>query len=116
MVTSKNVNLVKDISNDVTVLLQEGIEIFYSPPEFFYTKLNDLKIRMLGEATKDAKVRAEAMAKNSDSEIGKLKSARQGVFQITPVNSVDVSDYGEYDLSSIEKSIKAVVTVAFTIK
>jgi len=114
--SSQNVNLIKNISNDATVLIQDGIEIFSFPPEFFYTKLNDLKIIMLGEATKDAKVRADAMAKNSDSEVGKLKSARQGVFQITPVNSVDVSDYGEYDLSTIEKSIKAVVTVEFKIK
>jgi len=115
-VSSKDIKLIKLLSNEATSLIENGIEIFSEPPQFFYTKLNDLKVKMLGEATKDAKVRAEQLAQNSGSEVGKLKSARQGVFQITPINSVDVSDYGEYDLSTIEKTIKAVVTIEFFIE
>lgn len=115
-VSSKDVNLIQELSNESTSLIQQGIEIFSNPPEFFYTKLDNLKIQMLGEAAKDAKVRAEQLAKNTDSEVSKLKSARQGVFQITPVNSVDVSDYGEYDLSTIDKSVKVVVTIEFGIE
>jgi hypothetical protein len=61
-------------------------------------------------------MRAEELAKNSGSEVGKLKYASQGVFQITPVNSTDVSDYGIYDTTTIEKSIKAVVTIEYSIK
>ena len=40
-----------------------------------------------GEATKNAIMRSEELAKNSDSEVGTLKYASQGVFQIVPVNS-----------------------------
>ena len=36
-----------------------------------------------------------------------------GVFQITPRNSTDVSDYGINDTSSREKDVTAVVTVTF---
>jgi len=115
-VSTKDIKLIQLLANEATSLIENGIEIFSEPPQFFFTKLNDLKVKMLGEATKDAKVRAEQLAKNSGSEVGKLKSAKQGVFQITPVNSVDVSDYGEYDLSTIEKSVKAVVTVEFFIE
>ncbi|MFC2131997.1 SIMPL domain-containing protein [Bacteroidota bacterium] len=115
-VSSNDVKLIQFLANESTSLIQDGIEIYSYSPQFFYTKLNDLKIEMLGKATKDAKVRAEQLAKNSDSEVGQLKSARQGVFQITPVNSVDVSDYGEYDLTTIGKTIKAVVTVEFSIE
>jgi hypothetical protein len=61
-------------------------------------------------------MRAEELAKNSGSEVGTLKYASQGVFQITPVHSTDVSDYGIYDTSTIEKSIKAVVTIEYSIK
>ncbi len=115
-VSSVDVKLIQYLANESTSLIQDGIEIYSYSPQFFYTKLNNLKIEMLGKATKDAKVRAEQLAKNSDSEVGQLKSARQGVFQITPVNSVDVSDYGEYDLTTIGKTIKAVVTVEFSIE
>jgi hypothetical protein len=61
-------------------------------------------------------MRAEELAKNSGSEVGTLKYASQGVFQITPVNSTDVSDYGIYDTSTVDKSIKAVVTIEYSIK
>ena len=42
-------------------------------------------------------------------------SASQGVFQITPVNSTDVSDTGCYDTTSIDKSVKCVVTLNFQV-
>ncbi len=115
-VTLNDVKLTQDIANQSTTLIQNGIEIVSQPPQYYYTKLNDLKMVMLGEATKDAKARAEMIAKNSGSQVGTLKSAQQGVFQITSTNSTDVSDYGEYDLSSIVKTIKAVVTVDFFVK
>jgi len=45
-----------------------------------------------------------------------LKSADMGVFQVTAVNSVDVSDYGSYDTSAFEKQITAVVRRSFLYK
>lgn len=75
-----------------------------------------MKIQLLGEATKNARMRAEGLARNSGSEIGTLKYASQGLFQITPVNPTDVSDYGIYDTTTIEKSVKAVVTIEYSIK
>jgi hypothetical protein len=75
-----------------------------------------LKIQLLGEATKNARMRAEELASNSGSQVGELKYASQGVFQITPVNSTDVSDYGIYDTFTIDKSINAVVTIEYSIK
>lgn len=115
-ITSENVNLVNQISGEATSLIKDGLEIYSNPPQFYYTKLNDLKIEMLGDAAKDAKQRAEQLAKSSGGDVGSLKSAIQGVFQITPLYSTTVSDWGEYDLSSIQKTIKSVVTIDFTIK
>lgn len=115
-ITSENVNLVNQISGEATSLIKDGLEIYSGPPQFYYTKLNDLKIEMLGDAAKDAKQRAEQLAKSSGGQVGALKSATQGVFQITPLYSTNVSDWGEYDLSTIEKTIKSVVTIDFTIK
>jgi len=115
-VTLNDVNLIEQLASESTSLIQQGLEITSSSPQFFYTKLNDLKIEMLGKATKDAKARAKMIAESSGNEIGGIKSAKQGVFQITARNSAEISDWGEYDLSSIEKTIKAVVTAGFVIK
>jgi len=60
--------------------------------------------------------RAKQIASSTGSNVGALKSASQGVFQITPVNSTAVSDYGNYDTSSINKTVKAVVTVRYFVK
>lgn len=68
---------------------------------------------MLAQATRDARARAATMAQNSGSSLGGLRSAQQGVFQITRENSIEVSGYGENDTSSLKKVIRAVVTVEY---
>ena len=115
-ISSSDVKLIEKISNEATDLIKEGVEFISLSPQYFYTKINDLKIEMLGAASKDARARADQLAKNSGGEVGSLKSSSQGVFQITPVNSTEIADYGMYDLTSIEKVIKSVVTVDYTIR
>jgi hypothetical protein len=68
---------------------------------------------MLGAAVADAKLRAAEIADKSGATLGKLASASQGVFQITPAHSTEISGEGMYDTSSIEKTVRAVVTVSF---
>jgi len=115
-ITSSNIEQIAEISKEITVLIQQGVEFDSFPPQYFYTKLDDMKIELLGEATKNAYMRAEQLAVNSGSKVGNLKYASQGVFQITPVYSTQVSDYGTYDTSTIEKSVKAVVTIEYSIR
>ncbi|HNV24001.1 MAG TPA: SIMPL domain-containing protein, partial [Candidatus Omnitrophota bacterium] len=83
---------------------------------FFYTKLDELKIEMLAKATENAKVRAESMVKASGNKIGFMRSAKMGVFQITPITSTDVSDYGYNDTSAYDKKVMAVVNASFAIE
>jgi hypothetical protein len=45
-----------------------------------------------------------------------LATAWAGVIQVLPPNSLDVSDYGSYDLSTKEKEVSATVTVSFQLK
>lgn len=115
-IRSNAVDEVTQISRDVTELIQQGIELQSNPPEYYFTKIADLKVTMLAAATKDAKLRAEQISSNTGSKIGKLKSAKMGVFQITPLYSTDVSDSGINDISSIDKEITAVVTCSFLTK
>jgi hypothetical protein len=114
-IRSKDVTKTTDISRRSTELIERGIEFMSYPPQYFYTKLPELKLEMLAEATSNAKKRAEQMAVSTGNKIGVMRSARMGVFQITPVNSFDVSDYGYNDTSSLEKKVNAVVNVEFSI-
>lgn len=114
-IRSHDVSKVTAISREATELINQGIELISNAPEYFYTKLPELKHELLSEATKDAKKRAEQMAASTGNQIGSIRSARTGVFQITPVNSYDVSDWGMNDTTSLEKKANAVVKVDFAI-
>ncbi len=115
-VKSADVKLVEKVAKGVTFLIQDGIELQSWEPAFHYTKLDNLKIQMLGGAAEDAKQRAEEIASKSGAKIGRLASATQGVFQITPVYSSEISGEGWLDTSSVEKTIRAVVTVSYELK
>ena len=114
-VRSNDVDKIAKIAREATELINQGILIESMPPEFHYTKLGDLKIEMLAEAAKDAKVRAQQIAQSTGSSIGSVRSARMGVLQITPADSSEVSDSGMNDTSSLDKDITAVVNIAFSV-
>lgn len=114
-VRSNDVDKISQIAREATELINQGILIESMPPEFHYTKLGDLKIKMLAEAAKDAKERAEKVAESTGSSIGSVKTARMGVMQITAADSNEVSDMGMNDTSSLDKTITAVVNVGFEI-
>jgi len=115
-VRSKNVDKITIVSRESTELIDQGVEFVSGAPEYTYTKLDELKIKMLAKASENAKQRAESMVKATGNKIGFIRSARMGVFQITPINSTDVSDYGVNDTSSLEKKVTAVVTASFAIE
>ena len=115
-VRSKDVQKVSEISRQVTELIDKDIQFLSGSPEYFYTKLAELKIEMLARATADAKERAISMATSAGNKIGLMRSAKMGVFQITPVNSYEVSWYGSNDTSSFEKKVMAVVSASFAIE
>ena len=115
-VRSVDVQKIAQISREATELIDQGILVESKAPQYYYTKIGDLKIEMLGEASKDAKERAERIASSTGNSIGSVKSAKMGVLQITAADSTDVSDYGTYDTSTIEKDMTAVVNVSFAVR
>jgi hypothetical protein len=114
-IESSDVDKIDKLSREATELINQGVEIDSYQPKFFYTKLGDLKVEMIGLASEDAKMRAEQIAKSTGDDIGEVRSSRTGVIQITAKNSTDVSDYGINDTSSLEKKITAVVSISFSI-
>ena len=115
-VRSYDVDKVDRVSRESTELIDKGIEFTSPAPEYFYTKLDELKVEMLARATENAKQRAESMAGSTGNRIGLMRSAKMGVFQITPATSTDISDYGMNDTTSFDKKVMAVVTVSFAIE
>ena len=104
-VESKDIVTVEKLSREITELLENGIELSSNSPEYYYTKLNELKIDLLSQASKDAKNRAETIATNSGGALGNLTKANMGVFQITGKNvNEDYSYGGVFNISSKEKT------------
>ncbi len=115
-INSTRVLEVAEISRNSTELIEQGINFTSNNPQYFYSKLADLKIEMIGLATEDSKARAEAMTAVTGDKIGSIQSARVGVFQITSLYSNEIDDYGINDTSTYEKEITAVVTCDFELK
>jgi hypothetical protein len=93
-IESKDIARVERLSREVTELIEKGIEMNSFSPRYYYTKLTDLKMDLLSKASADAKQRAEAIAKSVDSDLGNMKKANMGVFQITGKNSNEEYSYG----------------------
>jgi hypothetical protein len=74
-----------------------------------------LKLTLLKEATENAAERARLLAAGSSKGVGNLLSASQGVFQIVPEGSTDVSDSGYSDTSTIRKNVRATVSLTYAI-
>ena len=113
--SSQNVAQIGAIATGAARLISEGVAINAMPPQYFFTDLNAVKVRLIGAATRDSLLRAQQFAANSGVTVGPLRSASQGVFQITSPNSTETADYGSYDTSTVEKLVKAVVTVEYAV-
>ena len=117
-VRSADVARVERISREVTSLLEEGVAIVSQQPAYLYTKLGELKIEMLAEASRDARVRAEKMIESAggDAKLGRLESVDMGVINVNPANSTGTSWQGNNDTSSLEKDIITIVHAKYRIE
>jgi len=111
-----DVNKIANLARQSMSLLNQGLAFESYPPEYLYTKLSDLRVEMLAQATEDARERAQHILTATDNKLGPVRSVRTGVFQITRPHSTEVSDYGRYDTSSIDKDITAVLTLSFAVE
>ncbi|MES2810248.1 MAG: SIMPL domain-containing protein [Bacteroidota bacterium] len=113
-VESANVDKVDKISREATEIIENGIEFNSSSPLFYNTKLAEVKMELLAKASADAKKRAETIAENAGSSLGKLKKANMGVFQITGKNSNEDYSYGgAFNTSSRNKTGSITIRMEF---
>jgi len=101
------------IALDPGPLLESGVVLQYSRLEYFFSGIDELKHKLLGRATEDARRRAEEIAGGSGLAIDKIVAARAGVFQITEPFSTEVSDYGVHNTSTRTKEITVTVHATF---
>ena len=82
-----DISKIKNAQKESINLASEGILVNsknqWRPVEYLFTGLNSIKPEMIEEATKKAKEVAEKFAKDSDSKVGKIKTATQGLFTIS---------------------------------
>ena len=117
-VDSHEVDKVTTLTGTISDLIRQGIEIVSTPPAYFYTKLADLKLKLIALAAQDAKARATEMVANSNVALGRLRSSSLGVFQIIGVNdSTDNSSWeGNFDTRSRFKTATVTVHAYYEIR
>lgn len=111
-VSSNNVDLIDKAANSTGTLISKGI-VFdsnnYNPVSYLFTKINDIKPQMLEQATKNAEAAANEFAKSSQTKVGKIRKANQGVFSILP----RLQTASAMEMNSIEKKVRVVSTVEY---
>ena len=109
-VTSDKVDLVRNLISEQGELLKRGIAItsgdYRYNVQYDFTGLNDIKPQMIEEATKNARQAAEKFAKDSESELGKIRFANQGQFSI---NDRDAN-------TPYIKKIRVVTSITYSLK
>lgn len=113
-VDSRDIDKVEKLSREVTGLIEQGIEFSSEAPSYYYSRLSELKVDLLAKASSDAKLRAETIAKNAGSSLGRVRSASMGVFQITGKNSNEDYSYGgAFNTSSRYKTASITMRMEF---
>lgn len=85
---SEDVEKVREVMSQLADLGKQGITLsgdeYQVRPEYIFNSLNDIKPQMIEAATKEARAVAEKFAEDSNSQLGKIKTAYQGQFSISP--------------------------------
>ena len=116
MVRSSSVNLVDSVSRKMGDLVRQGVTVSedYAGPVYVFNGLNNIKIKMIEEATKNARAAGEQFAKDAGANLGKIKTANQGTFSITARDQIDA--WSDNERQSINKRVRVVSTITFFLK
>ncbi len=115
-VRSGDIDTVLGMDSKTSLLINQGIEFTATTPEFIWTKAGEAKIEMLADAARDARARAEQIVSQGGRTISRMRSAKMGVFQVTPLYSTQNTWDGMNDTTSREKTVTAVVNASYALK
>lgn len=115
----KNPQLMKrieEVSSKTSELINSGIELTSNSIQYTYSDLPSLKQSLIENATKDANERANKIVKTANGDLGKLKGANMGVFQITGQGSTEEDSYGgNNDTFSKNKTARITVRLEYNL-
>lgn len=112
-VESSHVHAITALAQATNPLIQSGVVFSTQDIKYYYSKLSGLRTSLLSAATKDAQLRAESITRSVGSQVGQLVSVTTEPFQVTPVDSTQVSGGGLYDTTTITKKVTAIVEATF---
>jgi uncharacterized protein len=112
-ITTGDVDKLEAAAGSVSSLLEQGLSLTVGRLSYVSTELNDARLKALEAATANASERAKTIVEGVGGDLGGVRSAGLGVYQIVPRNSNEISDYGINDTSTKEKDVIAVVSVTF---
>ncbi|MDZ7696887.1 MAG: SIMPL domain-containing protein [Deltaproteobacteria bacterium] len=117
MVRTEDPGLIQKASQDVGELVKAGVVLsseggMTNVPTYLFTRLSQMKPEMIAEATANARRAAEQFAKDSGSQIGKIRRANQGVFVILPRDRAP----GIMEGSQLGKTLRVVSTIQYNLK
>jgi hypothetical protein len=125
MLRTPNVDLVRQVSQLNAELIQQGIVLMSKTdyqnlpnPRYFFTKLDEIRPQMLEQATKSARLVADQFANNASCQIGYIRRASQGVFQILNINSNAGQSYGieNNQIGDINQVVRVVISIDYALK
>ena len=115
-IETSQIDTLVSTASQVGNLLAGGTDVSVSSIRYLSTKLTSAKFAALKLAVADARKRATTIAEGLSAKLGPVQKTTLGVYQITPRNSTEVSDYGIDDVTSRLKDVEAVVTVTFRVE
>lgn len=113
---SEAVDKVMKASSSFDALFDKGIFVSNSSLQLLYTKLAELRLELVKLASEDAYARADLIAKPTGRRITMIEDGRLGVFQINAKNDPSVEDLGNFDTTSLEKDVRAIVNGTYRVE
>lgn len=121
-ITSSDVDLITAVSRSSTDLMREGIYFESYKPEYQYTKLDELKLSLIGDASEDALNRAGIIINGAGGTLGELTKAKLANISVTPLyeDADSLENWGYYgkvakSLASKEKTVTVSVSCTYEI-
>lgn len=113
-VESQDLDKVDAASREISTLISQGIELSSYPPNYYYSKLEDLKLELISQASSNAHQRAENIANEAGASLSDLVKADLGVFQITGQNDNEEYSYGGvFNTTSRRKTANITVKASY---
>ena len=116
MVRSTDIDRIRQAAQGVSELVDSGVVLSsdYGPsgPTYLFNGLNDIKPEMIAEATASAREAAAQFAQDAKAELGSLRRANQGVFQILARDQAPGIMEGQQPV----KTVRVVSTVEYYLR